>query len=190
MRRFFASMIIAAGALAVGVLTAPAANAGATVLVAQCIFEAPCWTGDDGATPFSDTVTGAQLDALGLGTTQAFSTAQVSYYTVQLGPTTFTFDTSGGPVVDVVGDFTSGTHDPCTPFCEVDTVAEIAIPDDATGLTVTGSWGGNGVGSSAAADLFLGVVPVPEPAAWALMLIGFGAIGAQLRRRPSRAATV
>lgn len=31
--------------------------------------------------------------------------------------------------------------------------------------------------------------PVPEPGSWSLMLLGFGATGAALRRRPSRSAT-
>ncbi|WP_225883303.1 PEPxxWA-CTERM sorting domain-containing protein [Sphingomonas aliaeris] len=36
--------------------------------------------------------------------------------------------------------------------------------------------------------LFEGVTAaVPEPASWALMIVGFGAVGAQLRRRPSKA---
>lgn len=36
----------------------------------------------------------------------------------------------------------------------------------------------------------LTISAVPEPATWAMMLIGFGAMGASLRRRPRRASAV
>ena len=41
----------------------------------------------------------------------------------------------------------------------------------------------NGQGSSNAQIFATGVVPVPEPATWALMLLGFGGIGMAMRRR-------
>jgi len=188
MKRFFAMSILAAGGLAVGMLAAPAASA--SILIAQCIEFAPCWEGETGGVAFSDTVGESQLATLGLGSTQPFTAAQTSEFVTQLGPTTFDFTTTGAPVIETVGDFTGGDHsDPCSGYCEVDTVAEILIPLDATGLTVTGSFGGNGIGSSAGVNLFLGpaVDLVPEPAAWTLMLIGVGAIGGALRRRSSMA---
>ena len=45
----------------------------------------------------------------------------------------------------------------------------------------------NLVVASAASDVGLGAAPVPEPAAWAMMLVGFGAIGGMMRRRRSSA---
>lgn len=44
----------------------------------------------------------------------------------------------------------------------------------------------NGQGSSNAQIFATGVSPVPEPATWAMMLFGFGAMGASLRRSRRR----
>ena len=44
--------------------------------------------------------------------------------------------------------------------------------------------------SSGAAAGSLTISAVPEPATWAMMLIGFGAMGASLRRRPRRALAI
>lgn len=45
--------------------------------------------------------------------------------------------------------------------------------------------------ASSTATLFAQVAsPIPEPAAWAMMLAGFGALGFALRRRPKAAARV
>ena len=44
---------------------------------------------------------------------------------------------------------------------------------------------GNGF-SVAGFDITTDVAPVPEPSAWAMMLLGFGIIGWTMRRRPSR----
>jgi hypothetical protein len=50
---------------------------------------------------------------------------------------------------------------------------------DQNGDPVTsGSFSGSGAG------LLTLAVPTPEPSVWLLMIVGFGAIGAQLRRRP------
>ena len=49
-------------------------------------------------------------------------------------------------------------------------------------LTVSGTTGGNG--SYGGSLVFANAAPVPEPAAWALMILGFGVAGYALRRRP------
>jgi hypothetical protein len=57
-------------------------------------------------------------------------------------------------------------------------------PAGTTSITVTGRTGANALGLSGAA-LFLTNGAVPEPATWAMMLLGFSAIGLVLRRRNS-----
>ena len=64
----------------------------------------------------------------------------------------------------------------------------------ATGNNRSGNWndgGGSGTYGSAglpsyyiAESKFTGVSAVPEPASWALMIVGFGIVGAAMRRRP------
>jgi len=54
-------------------------------------------------------------------------------------------------------------------------------------VRITGS-AGNFVMDDFAFDTEVSAAPVPEPATWAMMLAGFGAIGLALRRRGSRGA--
>ena len=83
-----------------------------------------------------------------------------------------------------IGGFHAG---PCD-SCEVDTVGSFPILPYIGGAFISGTFGAQFPYSSAAVDLYLGVdrigkIPsdVPEPAAWALMLIGAAGIGAALR---------
>lgn len=50
-------------------------------------------------------------------------------------------------------------------------------------ITITNRAGANNSGLSNAALYRTGAPAVPEPAAWALMLLGFGVIGSQMRRQ-------
>lgn len=61
----------------------------------------------------------------------------------------------------------------------------IAPGDFALSGTLTRSWVGNEPnGSSLATQIkFLDVPPIPEPATWAMMIAGFGMVGAAARRR-------
>ena len=52
-------------------------------------------------------------------------------------------------------------------------------------IRVTGFTQGSGVYSGTAT---FAALPVPEPAAWALMIVGFGAIGVAFRRRSTKVA--
>jgi hypothetical protein len=59
---------------------------------------------------------------------------------------------------------------------------------------VNGSWSNHSYGTIAMAQTFQGgfdrdSLGVPEPASWALMILGFGGVGAVLRRRHARAVT-
>ncbi|MBV9202710.1 MAG: hypothetical protein JOY83_23855, partial [Alphaproteobacteria bacterium] len=132
------------------------------ILVGQCVEFAPCWTGP-GPTPWSDTLSAANLASLGLGTTQPFVAAQTSETTIRLGATAITFDTTTGPVTESLGQFSGGVHsDPCN-FCEIDTVGDFTIPSNATDATINGTFGNSIVSSSAGVNLCLGAGPPCAP---------------------------
>jgi hypothetical protein len=58
------------------------------------------------------------------------------------------------------------------------------IPLGMNTLTFTGNLA-NGASSSTASGT-LSLAPVPEPTTWALMILGFGAVGSAMRRRASK----
>ena len=136
------------------------------ILVGQCIEFAVCWTGP-GPTPWSDTLSTANLVSLGLGTTQPFVAAQTSEFVTRLGATTITFDTPTGPTTESLAQFNGSPHsDPCN-FCEIDTVGDFTIPANATDATISGTFGNSAVSTSAGVDLCLGAGPpcAPTPTA-------------------------
>lgn len=73
---------------------------------------------------------------------------------------------------------------------EFRTIEDLFIPDGLQTLVVSGSSGGTGSYSGTLA--FATATAVPEPAAWAFMIFGFGAVGSRLRsnRRRQRKANV
>lgn len=143
-------------------LVAPIPNISNTIsdpgaiLVGRCVEFAACYSG---ATPtaWSDTLSLADLQSLGLGTTQPFVAGQTSQFVIRLGPTTISFTTGGSPIIETLPEFNgSGSHgDPCN-FCQIDTVGNFMIPADATGATISGSFGNSTVPNSAGVDLCLG----------------------------------
>jgi hypothetical protein len=71
------------------------------------------------------------------------------------------------------------------------TIATVITPSDATELYWSDSWGwtyGDIRVGTTLADVTPAGAPAPEPAAWALMLVGFAALGGALRRRVQSAA--
>jgi opacity protein-like surface antigen len=61
-------------------------------------------------------------------------------------------------------------------------VLNLPVTSGTQTLVVNGKSGGNG---SFSGTLSFALAALPEPASWALMIVGFGGIGAMLRRRPS-----
>lgn len=184
MKRLALAGLFSASLFVCGMVSASAANASTSILVGKCIESAPCWTGS-GPVSWSDNLSGAQLSALGLGTNTPFIAAQTAEYIMRIGLTTMTFATPGGPVVETVGEFSGNLHsDPCN-FCEVDTLGTFFIPTDATSATISGAFGNSAFpSSSGGANLYLGGLPsVPEPATWAMLILGVAMIGFVARRR-------
>src|ERR1700731_2637878 len=115
MRKYFVILSLVGMML----LAAPSSRAAA-VLVGACVEFTPCYFS---TTPWSDTLSLAELTAIGLGSSVDMVGAQTSQFIIRLGVTTFKFDTATGPVTETLGEFNGlGSHpDPCA-FCEIDTV--------------------------------------------------------------------
>jgi hypothetical protein len=122
--------------------------------VGQCIELATCWTSST-PTPWSDTLSLAQLTSLGLGSTVPLVAAETSQYVMQLGITTMVFGTSTGPVTEMLPQFSGGGNsDPCN-FCEIDIVGTFSIPANATGATISGFFGNTAAPNSAGMNVCL-----------------------------------
>jgi hypothetical protein len=172
-------------------LSSPQANAS-QILVGQCVQFGVCY--NSGAA-WSDTLNSAQLASLGLGSTQSEIATQTSQFVIRLGVTTFDFATPGGPVVETIGEFNGpGSFNDPGPFPSGLVVGTFSIPVDATGLTVSGTFGNSIVGNSAGTNVCLGsgacgsVSAVPEPSTWAMLFLGFAGIGFMAYRRKSKPA--
>jgi hypothetical protein len=159
-------------------LLAPLSKAD-TVLVGQCIEFTVCYSSAT-PTPWSDTLTLADLTGLGLGSNVDLTAAQTSQFYMRLGVTTFTFDTTSGPVTETLGEFNGSLHnDPCN-FCEIDTVGTFLIPTNALDGTISGTFGNSVVPNSAGMNVCLGSgdpcaapATVPEPRMIGFLVAGF-----------------
>ena len=75
---------------------------------------------------------------------------------------------------------TAGDGSPLNPVPETWALAPVQLGNGAHTIEVVGSL----LGPTGSYSGTLNVAAVPEPATWAMMLIGFGAIGFSMRRRP------
>jgi hypothetical protein len=185
---------ILSGAVVLFVLGLPVAKSqAAQVLLAQCPIDGACV--NSGPTPWSDTLTLAQLTSLGLDDEVPLIAAQIAPEEIRLGVTTADFTVSGGPnVIETLPEFSGGDR-PAPPF-DTDTVGEFLIPFNATGLTISGAFGNTANITTAPTNVCLGAGPcgtgssVPEPSTWAMMLLGFVGLGfAGYRRARAGRAT-
>ena len=95
MRRILKAALL--GAISM-VLVAPASHATAS-LVGQCIEFATC-TFAGTPTPWSDSLSTANLTSFGLGTSQPLVAAQTATGLIRLGVTTIDFTTATGAVIE------------------------------------------------------------------------------------------
>jgi len=184
---------LATVACAVGL---PTGKAHATqILVGQCLEFSACWDGPD--VPWSDILTLSQLESLGLGTDQALVATQTSEFTVRLGVTTADFTVSGGPdVIETLGEYSGNSHSDPGPYDPPTVVGDFTIPADATGLTISGTFGNSIIDSTAGVNVCLGsgscagTSTIPEASTWAMMLLGFAGLGFVSYRKTRKAISI
>ena len=174
-----------------GAAVAAAVFSAAPATAATVVYDATINPG--GAVTLKPAGPGAVSSKLGFsvsGTPGAF-TATFSFNNpfspaAATGSASFDFDP------DVL-TFTGGTFGPGSSFAIASpgtgsaiTVSLANLPAGAQTLTLTGNFaaGGNGFADIGGSLNLVGVVP--EPATWALFILGFGAIGYTMRRRSSK----
>ncbi len=136
------------------------------------------------ASPLTITLTAGQAaqfsltDAFIVGDTYTVTLNGVDVFTTTPGLTATPFDNSLGPF--------AGTYGPAWLNPDYSKIA-LQFGEGSYSFVVTGDCAG---GCPAGLGYRIDLLPsVPEPAAWALMLAGFGLVGATLRsRRPALAA--
>jgi hypothetical protein len=166
-------------------LSAAPSSASTQIMVAQCLQFSACYLD---TTPWGDTLSQSQLESFGLGTTIDLVVTQTSQLVIQLGKTTAVFSTSGAEVIETIDQFTGpGFYPDPGPFPSGLLVGTLAIPADATGLTITGAFGNSIDPTSSGANVCLGSgrcgAAALEPSGWAMLLLGFVGLGFLGRRR-------
>jgi hypothetical protein len=168
-------VLTAVAATALGL--ASAANATITVDDASMVYDGP--SSNDGGHTTTIGYTEADLDTPTFVEWLTFTNTLDGLYSVSLS-------TSSAPV-----DFTSAVLSDGITNYALHLVATLG-PNEFWGLDTTfipagqytlAIYGNNSNTGSLGGSITITETAVPEPATWAMMLIGFGAIGWQLRRR-------
>ena len=183
------SLALLAGSVVVAGLAIPSAAQASVQVVGQSATVSPCtnftfsvtiiacsggYTGNLLQSSLTDATGIAALVALGAPNTGTFlepkleslssTTGEINFGTLLTGMTVFGFHAGGA------GDGGQGTF-----FFQFNAGAGVDV------ITITDRLNSNATGLSNAA-LFQ-TAAVPEPSTWAMMLLGFGALGTSLRRR-------
>ena len=171
MKKFVYSL----AALAASVAIAPAVSAAPTIsidtgsgtfgnnhVVCTAPATAPCTFSDtiQFTTPAGYTLTSATISSAMAG---ADMTTNIDFTSVTLNGVQFTTLASG------LVEFRS-------------LLSQTIVAGATNTLVISGTTGGNGAYGG---SLTFSTAAVPEPAAWALMILGFGVVGYALRRRPA-----
>ena len=172
----------AAGATLAAIAMAPAANAQATG--GTVVFANDLGTGGSFTSSFSDSnLTNPFTETLTFTTAVAGSLSIVAstIATAAENDTDFTnvFLTGTGIVGQVL--IPQLTGDPS----ETRSLAGLGVGAGTFTLTMVGTPGTQNGSFGGSVAFLANQSAVPEPATWAMMLMGFGAVGYSLRRRPS-----
>jgi len=177
MARMGLMLASAVAAAAGGIALSAPGHAAAGILVASCdSTAASCYNGDS-PTPWSYDLSGAQLTALGLGATVPLNDDQTGCCVIRLGSLQIVFQTTTGPVTETAPEY-NGTG----VYPAVYLITDYMIPANATSAVISGTFGNSTVPNSALEKVYFGSV-VPEPATWALMMLGVFGVGAAMRSR-------
>jgi hypothetical protein len=187
---------------------APKAEA-TQIMVAQCLFEAPCWTGPTQVN-WNFTFNPSAFNFLSSGSIPLIVT-QTSEFTIELDVATLHLTTTDGPVISMAGPYSGITNYP-GPFPSSPNLAGTFTYQIPAGATITGATisGGFGIASE---NLFTaagenvcvglgpcapptcvrigpcgGVSPTPEPSALVYVASVLPGLAALARRRRPRAA--
>jgi hypothetical protein len=163
------------GATALGF--ASAANATITVDDASMVFDGP--TSNDGGHTTTIGYTEGDLDTPTFVEWLTFTNTLDGLYSITLSTSSAPVDFTSAILSDGITNYALhlvGTLGP-NEFWGLDTTF---IPAGQYTLTINGD---NSDTGSLGGSITITEAAVPEPASWALMLIGFGALGWQLRRR-------
>src|ERR1041385_3537863 len=161
------------GATALG--TASAANATVTLLTCSMSCTGPATTGDTTTIGYSE----ALLDNPTFTESLSFSNDLDGLYSITLSTSSAAVDFTSAVLSDGVTNYAlhfvgaSGPNE----FWGLDTTF---IPMGTDKLTIMGD---NNDTGDLGGTVTINPAAVPEPATWALMLLGLGAVGWQLRRR-------
>ena len=148
------------------------------ILVGQCVQGADCYNAPLGVpTSWSDSLTSADLIALGLGSDVPLVATQTSVYVVDLGPTTIDFVTSGaGDVKEMLPQFDGGAIAILPPYQPM-ILGDFAIPSDAVSADISGTFGISTSPSSAGVNVCLGngngacgIAATPLPSTWTMLI--------------------
>ena len=181
-----------------GVLKIQSVLAGAVSLAALALIAAPAQAATE-LFNFQDNVDG--IFAIGSFTTSDTANVNGTFDILGISGTVMNATNLSSPLVDQISTLITNPGQPNP------TVASGFIYDDVTPLNTNGVlfqgasgaiynlWSNGGPSNNADGELYtyggavpnfdahgtLSVTPVPEPAAWAIMLVGFGALGGALR---------
>lgn len=168
-----------------------------TPALAATITVTGTFSGTFNNSSFNQPATFTGINTQGNSGQQGFDTYLLDSLSIFSGNVNYTFNPTGAPFYFYNGQGISGIADGVNSnVFRFDTATGAFIATDNTTFAVTNAsgmnfsgtngvtfTGGNGIASSISAA-------VPEPATWAMMILGFGVLGGALRRRQKGVTTV
>ena len=162
----FSAFALAAPASAANVILDPGAGGTLSGFFGQTVNASGNFT-----STFTFTVPTAGLASVGLVTTveKLGSANNIDFISAFLNGTPLVLFTMGGTLIEFGG------------------ISDVAVNGGQNTITINGTSAGNG---SFAGNISFSPSSAPEPATWAMLILGFGAVGYTIRRRQRIGAPV